>query len=1264
MQKFSLSAFSLRLFCLLTLLTAVPPQSSAAPVTEVISYDSTITGSGSGPLVLKAELNYDSATADAPIAVVMHQFSAATGNFQAYRPNAQRLRDRGFFVLTVAMRGRDGSEGLRDSGALEIHDIYDAIQAVRAAYPALVSPDRVYITGYSGGGGNVMSALTKFPDTFTAASAFFGMSDYGYDSENGWYQNGASSSHRAILDTDIGNPLTGGALVLDRYRARASNLASGNNPYTDIHLFVNGDETISPPVNVTSYRDNALANGYAASYDNIHVYIGATDTWQDFNGNSVNDPGEEQDWPHQAPTAEQQAAAENWFLDSMLDGSLPVPTLAASGKLVVPGYVVTRPFRFWLGNGQEAAGELDYTLGTEEKTFTLSILTSNSSVQGRLIVDNSDYAGQRIEVYVNELRIDTVMADSANVVENVGHGDTVRLVPIGAPPEDDIVLLNETFADGNRTGQDLPTSAAWHTLGTLSTSISGTSLSIAPSNPTSEFTALAYFTDEGLHTLEIDQSIEVRFLVSATALSADPSPSTGLRLGLFDSGGQRLTQDIAAIESPILSGYRGFGTMLSLSTSAQANGVRLTRRTADDDNLLGRGAAYAVLNQFNSPASANNSPVEVVFRVNRVDADTVTTQVRFGTQIFGPSTVTGLTEPAFDTVGLWTTGRSGTITFSEISVTLSDILPPPGLTPIGKLRPRHAREIEDSPWSIGAETMDRSFTIYDNWREYLGPLGVKRARIQSGWAATESVEGVYDWTLLDNVIPDMPTQGVTPWVSLGYGNPIYPDGGTASVDSPLPTGDAALAGWDNFVAAIVTRYQAQVHEWEVWNEPDHGAFFKTPQAYGDFVIRTAETIRGIQPEAVIIFGAVTFGGMNSYLSDTVAHIAAQDKLHLIDVVSFHPYSSNPDAADGIIATMINKVTAIDPTLTFLQGENGAPSEQQTRFALRNEYWSETTQAKWALRRMLGDWGRGIPSSLFGIMEMDYDGEDNSKGLLALPGDRFLDRADEDKVVDHVKRGYFAVQHLTSLFDSALQPMGSISSATGSASTRVYGFQNAQGQSAVALWNGSAKPTDTELGGLTPRAAIHFPDLSFSDPLLVDLLTGRVFAIDDWQVVNGGSSFDSIPVYDSPVVIIERALVPLRSLTFLEWFDQHFVGLGPVEESALASLDAAPAGDGVANAIKYLLDLDPMEQADTLKGMLDGGTLTLTVRKRVDESTVRMIPEVSTDLITWNTNPDLLEILRMPDTPGFEQVEVRGNFSPESPPHLFMRLRFEWGPAGP
>lgn len=170
---------------------------------------------------LRAELNYNNSVSNAPIAVVMHGYSASS-DIASIRANAQRLRDAGFFAISVTMRGREGSQGVRDSGGVEIYDIYDAVEAVKVAYAFYVNPTNVHITGYSGGGGNTMSALTKFPDYFCLGSSFYRMSDYGLDLVNGWYNNGANygGTRTTQLDADIGNPNTGGPLVLDKYRAR------------------------------------------------------------------------------------------------------------------------------------------------------------------------------------------------------------------------------------------------------------------------------------------------------------------------------------------------------------------------------------------------------------------------------------------------------------------------------------------------------------------------------------------------------------------------------------------------------------------------------------------------------------------------------------------------------------------------------------------------------------------------------------------------------------------------------------------------------------------------------------------------------------------------------------------------------------------------------------------------------------------------------------------------------------------------------------
>src|SRR5687767_4375878 len=67
---------------------------------------------------------------------------------------------------------------------------------------------------------------------------------------------------------------------------------------------------------------------------------------------------------------------------------------------------------------------------------------------------------------------------------------------------------------------------------------------------------------------------------------------------------------------------------------------------------------------------------------------------------------------------------------------------------LGKIQPLHARDIASSPWSIGAETIDRDFTVYENFKRYLGSLGAKGVRLQAGWAKCEKQKGVYSWEWL------------------------------------------------------------------------------------------------------------------------------------------------------------------------------------------------------------------------------------------------------------------------------------------------------------------------------------------------------------------------------------------------------------------------------------------------------------------------------------------------------------------------------------
>lgn len=407
----------------------VLPRLQAANVQTLFTYPSSVTQQSGNWINLRAELNYNNSISNAPIAVVMHGYSASS-DIASIRANAQRLRDAGFFAISVTMRGREGSQGVRDSGGVEIYDIYDAVEGVKTSYALFVNPTNVHITGYSGGGGNTMSALTKFPDYFCLGSSFYGMSDYGLDPVNGWYQNGANygGPRTPQLDADIGNPNTGGPLVLDKYRARASNLASKNNPYSEIHLFVNWDEPICPAVNSITYWSNALAaQSFPGEFTNITLHLGTNGVYHDFNTNGLNEANELQYWVHGNPTASQQTSAESWYLTRLKNGFIPQPRLNDSDELYVAGWVKTRPFEFWLGDGQNAAGTLNYSLSPVKKQFSLGILSSVKSVTGRLKVDTSDMNGLLVEVTTNGILADTFTGGGVYTFNALGDGQTIVL---------------------------------------------------------------------------------------------------------------------------------------------------------------------------------------------------------------------------------------------------------------------------------------------------------------------------------------------------------------------------------------------------------------------------------------------------------------------------------------------------------------------------------------------------------------------------------------------------------------------------------------------------------------------------------------------------------------------------------------------------------------------------------------------------------------------------------------------------------------------
>ncbi len=457
--------------------------------------------------------------------------------------------------------------------------------------------------------------------------------------------------------------------------------------------------------------------------------------------------------------------------------------------------------------------------------------------------------------------------------------------------------------------------------------------------------------------------------------------------------------------------------------------------------------------------------------------------------------------------------------------TLAQLPPPPeGLREIGQLLTRDAKDIVSSTWSIGGETMDRDYTDYESYKKYLGPLGAKRIRLQGGWARTEKIKGQYDFAWLDAVIPDAAARGVAPWVELSYGNPIYEGGGEAKLAGRIPTGKEALTAWDNWTRAMVTRYKKYVPEWEIWNEPDLNKEH-TGKEIGEFYLRTAKIVKEVQPDARLIALGMASVTKLDFMRDFLDYLKANDGLKYIDVLTYHGYAPNPSTSYPQIEKLRELVWSYKSDIEFMQGENGAPSTPKavTIGALRGWDWSELTQAKWDLRRMLGDHGRGIATNLFTISDIHYAAGDhmvgiNTKGIL---------KTNPDKTIERPKLAYKAAQHVFSLFDSQMELLMQQKPVTNQET--VYAFQyrdKKKGGTVVSLWSGEERPAEE----YQPKSTtITIENGSFKNPVYMDLISGKVFEIPKENWKNSGKQyvFSGIPVPDYPVLVAERGAVPMK-----------------------------------------------------------------------------------------------------------------------------------------
>jgi len=448
----------------------------------------------------------------------------------------------------------------------------------------------------------------------------------------------------------------------------------------------------------------------------------------------------------------------------------------------------------------------------------------------------------------------------------------------------------------------------------------------------------------------------------------------------------------------------------------------------------------------------------------------------------------------------------------------------PGMKRIGTLVPKGVHEISTSRWTLGCETIDREYSNYDTFKEYLPALGIRRVRLQGGWARTEKDPGIYDFAWLDHIIDDARSRGLEVWLETSYGNPSYPGGGGRTLSGGFPTSERALKAWDTWVEKMATRYKGKVRDWSMWNEPT-GNRSHTPEMITEFNIRTAEIIKRIIPDARIA-GLILGGPRIDVIEHFMKTLADRGKLDLFHWVVYHAYTRNPDASYPGAMKAMDVVRKYSPTMKLWQGESGAQSEYCVSGAMSKYPWTELTQAKWDTRRMLGDIGHGVDSAVFTAADLDYRTTSFHNGLVRYGLIKTAGAAEGFKVLK-VKMAYYAVQNVVSVFNDALERIPDYPCEVRCEKrVAVFGHKDVKsGRHVCVFWDSSGVPSNSND---TVAATLTIAGPAFDEPVWADTITGGVYEIPADRIVAGEGkvTLKDVPVYDAPTFITDRRLLTI------------------------------------------------------------------------------------------------------------------------------------------
>lgn len=234
---------------------------------------------------------------------------------------------------------------------------------------------------------------------------------------------------------------------------------------------------------------------------------------------------------------------------------------------------------------------------------------------------------------------------------------------------------------------------------------------------------------------------------------------------------------------------------------------------------------------------------------------------------------------------------------------------------------------------------------------YTGALGKAPA---ATWPYLEPAKGVFNWSRLDMWVAEAQAHGI----SIFYSNDYVPkwaaaDPSTcyvAALETTVCTSTVAnIQDWDDFVSALVTRYNGEIQIYELWNEPDEHYYTGTVAEMVTLTNHMYNIVRSLDPKATILSPSAN----NDTWLD--AYWAAGG-VKTTDVVSIHGYASDANDVPEVMCAF--RTLSIDALMS--QYEVKAPVwNTEGSWGGSNALDNPDLQAAFAARYLALNWACGV-----------------------------------------------------------------------------------------------------------------------------------------------------------------------------------------------------------------------------------------------------------------------------------------------------------------